>query len=76
MESGYTNGMRKATLRIDDNMVEQAANILGTHGLQATIDRALMEGLAMDARRRVVEQLRTTDGLDLNQTDVMVQAWR
>ena len=68
--------MRKTTLVIDDALVEQAGKILGTHGLKATIDRALAEVVAIDARRRAIRQLQAMDGLDLDQPEVMNQAWR
>lgn len=68
--------MRKTTLVVNDALVEQASKILGTHGLKDTIDRALTEVLAIDARRQAIRQLREMDGLDLDQSDIMDQAWR
>lgn len=68
--------MRKTTLVIDDALVAQASKILGTRGLKDTIDRALEEVLALDARRQAIQQLRAMDGLDLDQPEVLDQAWR
>ena len=68
--------MRKTTLVVDDALVAQASKILGTRGLKDTIDRALAEVLVLDARRQAIQQLRAMDGLDLDQPEVMSQAWR
>jgi Arc/MetJ family transcription regulator len=68
--------VRKTTLDVDDDLVDQAARILGTSGLKATVDRALSEVIAREARERLIEQLKVMDGLDLDKPDVMEQAWR
>jgi Arc/MetJ family transcription regulator len=68
--------VRKTTLDVDDDLVDQAARILGTSGLKATVDRALREVIAREARERLIEQLEVMDGLDLDKPDVMEQAWR
>lgn len=68
--------MRKTTLEVDETLVHQASQILGTTGLKATVQRALEEVLAAHARREAIEQLRGMDGLDLDQPDVMAEAWR
>jgi Arc/MetJ family transcription regulator len=61
---------------VDESLVERAAAILGTRGLKATVHRALEDVVAGEARRRLVERLRTMDGLDLDNPEVMAQAWR
>jgi Arc/MetJ family transcription regulator len=68
--------VRKTTLDVDDDLVDQAARILGTSGLKATVDRALRDVIAREARERLIEQLKVMDGLDLDKPDVMEQAWR
>jgi Arc/MetJ family transcription regulator len=68
--------VRKTTLDVDDDLVDQAARILGTSGLKATVDRALREVIAREARERLIEQLKVMDGLDLDKPDVMERAWR
>jgi Arc/MetJ family transcription regulator len=68
--------MHKTTLEVDEALVEQAGAILGTRGLKATVQRALEEVVAREARQRFAERLRRMDGLDLDQADVMAQAWR
>ena len=68
--------MHKTTLMIDDAKLRRARKVLGTKGIRDTIDRALDEVLALDARRRLVERLRTMKGLDLDNAEVMAGAWR
>ena len=68
--------MHKTTLMLDDAKLRRARKVLGTKGIRDTIDRALDEVLALDARRRLVERLRTMKGLDLDNAEVMAGAWR
>jgi Arc/MetJ family transcription regulator len=68
--------VHKTTLEIDEALVKQASAILGTRGLKATVQRALEDVVAREARQRFAERLRRMDGLDLDQADVMAQAWR
>lgn len=68
--------MRKTTIVVDEELVKRAQEVLGTRGLRATIDRALLEVIDLDARRQVIAQLQSMDGLDLDRRDVMDQAWR
>jgi len=68
--------MQKTTLVIDQVKLRRVRKVLGTKGIRDTVDRALDEVLALDARRRLVEKLRTMNGLDLDDPDVMAGAWR
>jgi Arc/MetJ family transcription regulator len=74
-QMGYTGDMRKTTLTIDEDLVERARDILGTHGIKDTVDRALEEVIAADARRALVRRFETQDGLDLADEEIMRQAW-
>lgn len=76
MEHGYTSDMRKTTIVIDDELVAQAKEALGTRGLKETIDAALLEAVKAQARREHVERLRTMRGLDLDKPEVIDRAWR
>jgi Arc/MetJ family transcription regulator len=67
---------RKTTVEVDDELLARASAALGTRGLKATMHRAFEEVLALDARRRAIEQLATMDGLDLDRPEVMAKAWR
>lgn len=68
--------VRKTTLAVDDELLAEVSAILGTRGIKETIDSALHAVLVAEARRRVVAQLTAMDGLDLDEPEVMAQAWR
>lgn len=69
--------MHKTTLVIDDKKIARARKLLGTKGIRDTIDRALDEVLLLESRRKVVEQLRTMEGLDERVLrNVRKEAWR
>ena len=74
-EKGYTGPMRKTTLAIDESLVERARSILGTRGIKDTVDRALEDVIAADARRALVRRFETQDGLDLADEEIMRRAW-
>lgn len=69
--------MHKTTLLIDDKKIARVRRLLGTKGIRDTVEGALDEVIAIRARRRVIDQLRTMDGLD---EDVLrnarKEAWR
>jgi hypothetical protein len=65
--------MHKTTLLVDDSKVRKAQEILGTRGIKDTIDRALDEVLASDARRRELQRLKSLRPADL---EAMKRAWR
>jgi Arc/MetJ family transcription regulator len=68
--------MHKTTLEVDEELVARAGAILGTRGLKATVQRALEEVVAREARRCFAERLLTMEGLDLDDPEVMAGAWR
>jgi Arc/MetJ family transcription regulator len=68
--------MRKTTLSIDDEKIAQAREILGTAGITDTIDAALHETIRRAAAERLIERMATMDGLDLDDPEVMADAWR
>jgi hemoglobin len=72
----HTRSVHKTTLVIDQAKLRRVRKVLGTKGIRDTVDRALDEVLALEARRRLVEKLRTMDGLDLDDAKVMAGAWR
>lgn len=67
---------RKTTVWIDPRKLEQARRLLGTRGIRDTVEGALDEVVAIQARRRLVERLRKMDGLELDDAEVMAKAWR
>ena len=71
-----TSGRRKTTVWVDPKKLERARRILGTRGVRDTIDGALDEVLAVEVRRKFVDRLREMKGLDLDDPEVMSEAWR
>lgn len=69
--------MHKTTLLVDDAKIARAQKLLGTTGIRDTIERALDEVIAQDARARAVDRLLRLEGLD---RDVLLkarhEAWR
>ncbi len=68
--------MRKTSVEIDDQLIEQARALLGTSSIKETIDGALREVIRREARREEVRALAEMDGLDLAEERVMAGAWR
>jgi hypothetical protein len=66
---------RTATLEYEGELFDQVEAILGTEGLAETVRRAFEEVITLRARQRAIEQLQTTEGLDLDREDVMRDAW-
>jgi Arc/MetJ family transcription regulator len=71
--SCYTESVRRTTLEIDDDMLSQAREILGTRGVKDTVDEALREVLRMEAGRRLIEWLKENE--DLHNPEIMRHAW-
>lgn len=68
--------MHRTTLVLDQRKLTKARRLLGTKGIKDTIEAALDEVIAYEARRGAVEQMRTLEGLDLDNPKVMSKAWR
>lgn len=68
--------MRKTSVDIDDQLVDQVRSLLGTASMKETIDRALREVVRGAARRQEIRALAAMDGLDLADEQVMAGAWR
>jgi len=68
--------VRKTTLEVDEELVARAGAILGTRGLKATVQRALEEVIAREARRRLAERLQAMEGVDLDNPEAIAGAWR
>jgi len=68
--------MSKTSVDIDNDLLEQARNLLGTSSIKDTVHCALSEVVRAEARRQEVEALATMDGLDLADRKIMESAWR
>ena len=68
--------MRKTSVDVDDLLLEQVRDVLGTSSIKETIDSALREVMRAEARRQEIRALAVMDGLDLADGEVMAKAWR
>jgi Arc/MetJ family transcription regulator len=66
----------KRLVDIDDDLLARAREVLDAETIKETVNRSLSEVAAMDLRRRYFERLRTGEGLDLADDEVMSGAWR
>lgn len=67
---------RKTTIEINEELLEQVRDALGTTTLKETVDEAFREVLRERARREEVEALSAMRGMDLDDAEVMAGAWR
>jgi hypothetical protein len=67
---------RKTSFEVDFAKVEAAREILGTKTLTETVDAALDEVVRIHQRQRLVSLLFTPDALQLDDPEVMAEAWR
>jgi Arc/MetJ family transcription regulator len=68
--------MHRTTVVIDEKKLAKVQRLLGTKGIRDTVERALDEIIAADLRRQAFDRLRTMEGLELDNPDVMGKAWR
>ena len=66
----------RTLVEIDPELLDSAKDILGTTTIRETVDRALREVVRTKAIRDHLIQMHTLEGLDLDDPDVMGQAWR
>lgn len=55
---------RRTTLEVDDALLGQAQQALGTKGLKDTVDRAFHEAIRRSLRERLAERIVTGRGID------------
>ena len=61
---------------IDQELVKQVQEILGTQTTTETIAESLREVIRVRGRARGLERLRRREGMDLDDAEVMKGAWR
>ena len=66
---------RKTTVEIDEELLQEAREVLETDTIKETVNSALVEVIRARARRREVDALQQMKGLDLDDDDVMNDAW-
>jgi Arc/MetJ family transcription regulator len=62
-------------MEIDPDLLDAAKSVLGTTTIRDTVDAAPSEVVRYQAVREHLRDMRTLDGLDLDDPEVMVQAW-
>jgi len=66
----------KRLVDIDDDLLKQATELLGTSTMKETVNQALQEVVSLKLRLRFGERLATMRGLDLDKPEIMARAWR
>jgi Arc/MetJ family transcription regulator len=67
---------RRTLVEIDPDLLDAAKSFLGTTTIKETIDRALREIVRVQVTGEHLRHMRTLEGLDLDDPEVMAQAWR
>ena len=75
-DDGYTEGMSKRLVDIDDDLLDEASAVLGTSTMKQTVNRSLEEVVLAARRRRHADRLESLRDLDLAEPRVMAGAWR
>jgi Arc/MetJ family transcription regulator len=68
--------IKKTALLLDQELVAQVKDLLGTTTTTQTLDEALREVIRVRGRARGLERLRRREGMDLDDPEVMKGAWR
>jgi len=71
-----TGSMGKRLVDIDDALLEEATRILGAGTMKEAVNRSLEEVVSASRRRRHAQRLSDLRDLDLDDPDVMEEAWR
>ena len=66
----------KRLVDIDDDLLDEAASVLGTSTMKQTVNRSLEEVVLAARRRRHADRLEAMSDLDLATPRVMAGAWR
>ncbi len=68
--------VRRTSVAVDEQLLEQVRVVLGTTTVRETIDAALREVLRARARQQEVAALAAMDGMDLDDDALMANVWR
>ena len=69
-------GSVKTLIDVDEDRLTAAQQVLQTTTKKDTVNRALAEVVAVAARRRDLARLRSEEGADLGDVEIMTSAWR
>lgn len=76
MRRAVPMSVRKTSIEIDEQLLEEVRAALGTETLRQTVQEAFLEVLRNRARREETDALATMRGMDLDDPEVMARAWR
>ena len=68
--------MSRTLIDVDDDLLQQAAEVLGTDTKKSTVNAALAEVVKAALRRQHLEHVASGGLPDLADPDVMSRAWR
>jgi Arc/MetJ family transcription regulator len=68
--------IKKTALLLDQDLIAQVREMLGTKTTTDTITEALRELIRVRGRARGLERLRRREGMDLDDPEVTRGAWR
>ncbi|HUO83746.1 MAG TPA: hypothetical protein VM534_01410 [Thermoanaerobaculia bacterium] len=67
---------RKTSVEIDADLFEEVQEVLQTATIRDTVEEAFLEVLRSRARREEIQALRSMQGMDLDDEEVMAGAWK
>lgn len=67
--------MSRTVIDLDDDLVQLAADAMGTTSKKATVHQALTRVVVAEMRRHHIERFTSGDNPDLNNADLMDAAW-
>ena len=76
MHDGYTQSVTKRLIDIDDELLADVQNAMGTATMKETVNTALRQALSAHKARQHLEHLRSLPDFDLSDPEVMEGAWR
>ncbi len=68
--------MTKKLVDIDEDLLDRATQTLGAATMKEAVNAALNEVVRLEERRDHARRLVEMDGLDLDDDDIMADAWR
>ena len=68
--------MTKRLIDIDDDLLEEVRDLIGASTMKEAVNGALQHVVDFDLRVRHVQRLRSMEGIDLDDAELMRDAWR
>ena len=61
----YIRGVKhRTTIELDQALLDEAREVLGTSGIRETVERAMREAIDAQLRRQLAERVRNCEGFD------------